>query len=126
MPLHFTDDAYSDDDDVKIGKIIFSDTESDNDSDFMHKIANLSESDDDDFAVQVPSPKPSTSKGKIDFKVINFKNVIFHLMCCPHCSKSSFFVQKFNFDFPRKLSIFCRPVAYLGFLWENDKSSIVH
>ena len=22
-----------------------------------------------------------------------------------HCSKSSFFVQKFNFDFPRKLSI---------------------
>ena len=23
-----------------------------------------------------------------------------------HCSKSSFFVQKFNFDFPRKLSIF--------------------
>ena len=24
----------------------------------------------------------------------------------PHCSKSSFFAQKFNFDFPRKLSIF--------------------
>ena len=24
----------------------------------------------------------------------------------PHCSKSSFFVQKFNFNFPRKLSIF--------------------
>ena len=23
-----------------------------------------------------------------------------------HCSKSSFLVQKFNFDFPRKLSIF--------------------
>ena len=23
-----------------------------------------------------------------------------------HCSKSSFFVQKFNFDFPKKLSIF--------------------
>ena len=23
-----------------------------------------------------------------------------------HCSKSSFFVQKFNFDIPRKLSIF--------------------
>ena len=23
-----------------------------------------------------------------------------------HCSKASFFVQKFNFDFPRKLSIF--------------------
>mgnify|MGYP001245555750 CR=1 FL=1 len=23
-----------------------------------------------------------------------------------HCSKSSFFVQKFNFDFPRKLSNF--------------------
>ena len=23
-----------------------------------------------------------------------------------HCSKSSFFVQKFNFEFPRKLSIF--------------------
>ena len=25
-----------------------------------------------------------------------------------HCSKSSFFVQKFNFDFPKKLSIFFR------------------
>ena len=25
-----------------------------------------------------------------------------------HCSKSSFFVQKFNFDFPRKLWIFLR------------------
>ena len=24
----------------------------------------------------------------------------------PHCSISSFFVQKLNFDFPRKLSIF--------------------
>ena len=24
----------------------------------------------------------------------------------PQCSKSSFFVQKFNFDFPRKLSFF--------------------
>ena len=27
-------------------------------------------------------------------------------LCYSHCSKSSFFVQKFNFDFPRKLSIF--------------------
>ena len=26
--------------------------------------------------------------------------------CLSHCSKSSFFVQKFNFDFPRKFSIF--------------------
>ena len=31
----------------------------------------------------------------------NFKN-----LTKAHCSKSSFFVQKFNFDFPRKLSIF--------------------
>ena len=28
------------------------------------------------------------------------------IFCCTHCSKSSFFVQKFNFDFPRKLSNF--------------------
>ena len=28
------------------------------------------------------------------------------LMTITHCSKSSFFVQKFNYDFPRKLSIF--------------------
>ena len=28
------------------------------------------------------------------------------LLVLPHNSKSSFFVQKFNFDFPRKLSIF--------------------
>ena len=28
------------------------------------------------------------------------------LLCSTNCSKSSFFVQKFNFDFPRKLSIF--------------------
>ena len=28
------------------------------------------------------------------------------LLNASHCSKSSFFVQKFNFDFPRKLSIF--------------------
>ena len=37
-----------------------------------------------------------------------------------HCSKSSFFVQKFNFDFPRKLSIFlgktCENVDILDFL----------
>ena len=26
--------------------------------------------------------------------------------CVKHCSKSSFFVQIFNFDFPKKLSIF--------------------
>ena len=30
------------------------------------------------------------------------------LLIKPHCWKSSFFVQKFNFDFPRKLSIFFR------------------
>ena len=30
----------------------------------------------------------------------------FLLIILSHCSKSSFFVQKFNFDFPRKLSIF--------------------
>ena len=47
MPLHFTDDAYSDDDDFKIGKIIFSDTDSDNDGDFMLKAS---------------TPRPSTSK----------------------------------------------------------------
>ncbi len=38
-----------------------------------------------------------------------------------HCSKSSFFVQKFNFDFPRKLSIFWgwktrENVVFLDFL----------
>ena len=32
--------------------------------------------------------------------------ISFALPCRAHCSKSSFFVQKFNFDFPRKLSIF--------------------
>ena len=35
----------------------------------------------------------------------------------PHCSKSSFFVQKFNFDFPRKMSIF------LG--WKNRENVVV-
>ena len=34
-----------------------------------------------------------------------------------HCSKSSFFVQKFNFDFPRHLSIFLgENVVVLDFL----------
>ena len=31
---------------------------------------------------------------------------ILHALHATHCSKSSFFVQKFNFDFPRKLSKF--------------------
>merc|ERR1712004_939033 len=35
---------------------------------------------------------------------INFYAII--LIPYAHCSKSLFFVQKFNFDFPRKLSIF--------------------
>ena len=30
--------------------------------------------------------------------------ISFFLIPTAHCSKSSFFVQKFNFDFPRKLS----------------------
>ena len=34
-----------------------------------------------------------------------------------HCSKSSFFVQKFNFDFPRKLSIF--------FWWKTRENVVV-
>ena len=29
-----------------------------------------------------------------------------NFLCKTHCSKFSFFVQKFNFDFPRKLLIF--------------------
>ena len=37
----------------------------------------------------------------------NFLAFILFTSCIlAHCSKSSFFVQKFNFDFPRKLSIF--------------------
>ena len=48
-----------------------------------------------------------------------------------HCSKSSFFVQKFNFDFPSKLSIFWVKNAwkYCGFglfsywqLWFHEKN----
>ena len=34
-----------------------------------------------------------------------------------HCSKSSFFIQKFNFDFPRKLSIF--------FGWKTRENVVV-
>ena len=34
-----------------------------------------------------------------------------------HCSKSSFFVQKFNFDFPRKLLIF--------FGWKTRENVVV-
>merc|ERR1711860_187433 len=34
------------------------------------------------------------------------KRKIINCIQVPHCSKTSFFVQKFNFDFPRKLSIF--------------------
>ena len=38
-------------------------------------------------------------------------------LCYLHCSKSSFFVQKFNFDFPRKLSIF--------FGWKTRENVVV-
>ena len=34
-----------------------------------------------------------------------------------HCSKSSLFVQKFNFDFPRKLSIFFWGEKLVKMLW---------
>ena len=34
-----------------------------------------------------------------------------------HCSKSSFFVQKFNFDFPRKWSIFFLGEKLVEMLW---------
>ena len=34
-----------------------------------------------------------------------------------HCSKSSFFVQKFNFDFPRKMSIFFWGEKLVKMLW---------
>ena len=34
-----------------------------------------------------------------------------------YCSKSSFFVQKFNFDFPRKLSIFWGGEKLVKMLW---------
>ena len=36
---------------------------------------------------------------------------------CTHCSKSSFFVQKFDFDFPRKLLIF--------FGWKTRENVVV-
>ena len=42
-------------------------------------------------------PKGSNIKDCIDF---------WYQVSKTHCSKSSFFVQKLNFDFPRKLSIF--------------------
>ena len=38
-------------------------------------------------------------------------------MALSHCWKSSFFVQKFNFDFPRKLSIF--------FGWKTRENGVV-
>ena len=34
------------------------------------------------------------------------RKILNWLLLIPHCSKSSLFVQKFNFDFPWKLSIF--------------------
>ena len=37
--------------------------------------------------------------------------------CLSHCSKSSFFVQKFIFDFPRKLSIFFLVEKLVKMLW---------
>ena len=40
---------------------------------------------------------PALIQQLVLYKGINFP--FFH----PHCSKSSFFVQEFNFDFPRKL-----------------------
>ena len=46
---------------------------------------------------------------KWSFKSINDSKPCCDDQCLPrksHCPKSSFFVQKFNFDFPRKLSIF--------------------
>ena len=52
------------------------------------------------------------------FFACKFK-VLFSLVL-PHCSKSSFYVQTFNFDFPRKFSIFWgmknKPVKMLWFL----------
>ena len=42
-----------------------------------------------------------------------------------HCAKSSFFVQKFNFDFPRKLSIFlAENVVVLDFLAVDNFDSL--
>ena len=41
-----------------------------------------------------------------DSKSFELEKTFATLWTFSHCSKSSFFVQKFNFDFPRKLSIF--------------------
>ena len=59
--------------------------------------------------------KNEVNLSKLKEKMINFT----------HCSKSSFFVQKFNFDFPRKLSIFWgwktrENVVVLDFLGIDD------
>ena len=63
-----------------------------------------------DVIVTDASSNPWTDKLKFD-AIGN--NLLFHYMTllftrwrCTHCSKSSFFVQKFNFDFSRKLLIF--------------------
>ena len=39
------------------------------------------------------------------------------ILISPHCSKCSFFVQKINFDFPRKLSIFFGGEKLVKMLW---------
>ena len=43
-----------------------------------------------------------------EIKIIHHWNPFSHIVwqITTHCSKSSFFVQKFNFNLPRKLSIF--------------------
>ena len=43
--------------------------------------------------------------------------MIFKVIWNSHCSKSSFFVQKFNFDFPRKMSIFFWGEKLVKMLW---------
>ena len=64
--------------------------------------------DDDDVTDRSYHPK-SNSFGLFWYHDDHFLLSTYSiLLCCSHCSKSSFFVQKFNFDFLRKLSILFR------------------
>ena len=53
-------------------------------------------------ALQVGSPKLHKFMVTIELT----SSLCHMLWTHAHCSKSTFFVQKFNFDFPRKLSVF--------------------
>ena len=48
----------------------------------------------------------TTSDSKLDVTSQTAADTSFMAACCPHCSKYSFFVQKFNFDFARNCRFF--------------------